>query len=69
MRVKGHGLQREGRAHDALGNYTGQQVGHALCACGAISDEYDTTAARQAWHVGHKQEMARLLGPSSWSIR
>lgn len=69
MRVKGHGLQREGRAHDVLGNYTGDKAGHAVCQCGAISDEYPTTAARLIWHVRHKQEMARLLGPGSWSIR
>lgn len=61
-RVSGHGLQREGRAHDILGRYTGEQVGHAICECGAISDELETTAARQRWSVNHKQEMATAIG-------
>ncbi len=67
MKVKGHGLQREGRAHDGLGRYTGDKVGCGLCQCGAISAEYDTTAERQRWHVTHKQDMARALGLLSGS--
>lgn len=53
-RVLGHGLQREGRAHDVLGRYTGEQVGFGLCECGATSPLLGTTAARQRWHQDHK---------------
>ncbi len=50
MRVRGHGLRREGRAYDAQGCYTGRNTGHAVCECGIVSDELPSTAARQRWH-------------------
>jgi hypothetical protein len=68
MRVKGHGLQREGRAHDKRGRYVGGPVGHGLCSCGAMSEQVGTTAARQRWHLKHKQEMGRKPG-AVWSVR
>jgi hypothetical protein len=63
MRVSGHGLQREGRAHDEAGRYIGtsygpgEPLGYGLCECGAMSPPLDSTAARRRWHVGHKDEV------------
>lgn len=57
MRVSGHGLQREGRAHDDAGNYTGAKMGRALCECGELSPSVLTTAKRQRWHVWHKGQV------------
>ncbi len=57
MRINGHGLQREGRAHDHHGRYTGTKVGYGLCACGARSGRLLSTAARQRWHVEHKEDV------------
>lgn len=58
MLAKGHGLLREGRAHDSTGRYTGWRVGHGVCACGLISPTFVSTKVRQRWHVIHKQEVA-----------
>jgi hypothetical protein len=58
MRVSGHGLQREGRAFDEAGNYTGQPTGYGRCECGEMSVLLDSTSARQRWHIQHKQEVS-----------
>jgi hypothetical protein len=55
--VKGHGLQREGRAFDADRRHTGKPEGYGLCACDALSPLCTTTAARQRWHREHKAEI------------
>lgn len=67
MRVSGHGLQHEGRpvmSRDCCGvpsshqkRNTYDQHGHALCACGAMSEHMLTTAERQRWHRAHKDEI------------
>lgn len=59
MRVAGHGLQREGRAHDAAGRYTGDATGYALCSCGWMSEWCGTDAQRKRYHVEHKEQVLR----------
>ena len=59
MRVKGHSLQREGRAHNKAGNYIGGPYGFGLCECGAVSGPCGSTAERQRWHARHKQAKIR----------
>ena len=56
MIVKGHGLLREGAAHDEAGNYHGisMYVGYGFCECGARSSLLESTAARKRWHREHK---------------
>lgn len=58
-RVSGHYLIREGFPHDSNGYELGWQAkqGRGKCSCGALSDWYDTTAARQRWHSSHKADI------------
>lgn len=75
-RIPGHGLQREGRAHDetgryiggyysgALGDGRGTSVGYGLCSCGAKSPELPSTGARKRWFNEHKAEVVAARGAS-----
>jgi hypothetical protein len=57
MIVKGHGLLREGTAHDAAGNYLGNSryAGYGFCQCGARTPKLGASnAARKRWHREHK---------------
>lgn len=67
MRLSGHGLRLEGRAHDAHGHFTRGFDGYGLCTCGVRSDWLGSDAARQRWHRQHKADVAasrdaRVLG-------
>lgn len=59
--IVGHGLQREGAAHDAFGFFLGREVreGFGLCACGALSSLLPSIAARKRWHKEHKEAIGR----------
>jgi len=64
MFVKGHGLLREGAAHDENENYLGHYTnrigggvsvnGYGFCSCGIRSPRLESTAARRRWHNAHK---------------
>lgn len=64
MRVKGHGLVREGAAHRQDGckvcmywfrpRSGSSGEGHGKCSCGALSDHLMSGNQRKAWHKDHK---------------
>lgn len=63
MIVSGHGLMNEGAAFNADGTRvmynTVSGVGHALCACGVMSEEpLPSSGARRRWHKEHKAAVA-----------
>jgi len=60
MIVKGHGLLREGDAHDESGSYMGgSSAGYGFCSCGVRSALLESTAARKRWHRAHKSVVVR----------
>lgn len=63
-RLKGHGLQSEGKPYEDDGrggtrrtDIYGSPPGFGLCSCGARSDVLDSDYARRVWHRGHKAEV------------
>jgi hypothetical protein len=63
MPAKGHALQREGAAFQAVGGRweridwrSPAGTGRALCECGAVSDVLPSANKRKAWHRAHKSE-------------
>lgn len=63
--IKGHRLMHEGAPHDEDGHRidtgfrdsTAAGTGHALCECGASSEELPSRNKRAAWHRKHKTEI------------
>lgn len=62
--VPGHGLAREGYPHDENGNVLSlggivrtSGPGRAKCACGQVSPDLPSTAARKRWHREHKEQV------------
>lgn len=63
-RITGHGLIREGAAHDDNGDLDTRTwvvntsgAGRGKCQCGALSEVLPSGNARRAWHKVHKAEV------------
>ncbi|KQO98687.1 hypothetical protein [Leifsonia sp. Leaf264] len=63
--VRGHGLANEGAPFDmnadriSSGLFGGTSgTGRAKCACGQLSDVYQSAYQRRAWHRQHKADVA-----------
>lgn len=73
-RLKGHGLQSEGKPFEDDGRggtrrteLYGGPVGFGLCSCSARSDVLGSNYERQVWHRGHKAEVRAAMGGSNGS--
>lgn len=67
--IVGHGLQREGKGHDAAGRSTDAGL-RGKCKCGLLSDPLPSVAARKRWHAVHKDtvlETRRNRARNEWN--